>query len=368
MPGNTGQADVLIVGGGVVGLTAAYELARAGWQVALFDRGIPGREASWAGAGMIPPAADAGAAPLLQELAARSAERWPGLSAELQELTGIDNEYRRCGSVWVRPPGTSSAGFFLNPGTIWHGLTGSALDQHALQELIPGLSPEIERGLFFPEAAQVRNPRHLQALQAACRSLGVRFNAEEEVIEVNVQQNRVTGLRTDRGTYHCAIVLVTAGAWSGRIPGLEPAALPIEPVRGQMLLLKFPQRPFVPLLEAGPRYLVPRLDGHLLVGSTEERVGFERGNTPAGIKSLREFACSLLPSLREQPLVRSWSGLRPCSVDGLPQIGHIPALPGLVVATGHFRAGLSLSPATALMIRNLLSGESTARATVNAQG
>lgn len=368
MPGKTGQADVLIVGGGVVGLTAAYELARAGWQVALFDRGIPGREASWAGAGMIPPAADAGAAPLLQELAARSAERWPGLSAELQELTGIDNEYRRCGSVWVRPPGTSSAGFSLNPGTIWHGLTGSALDQHALQELIPGLSPEIERGLFFPEAAQVRNPRHLQALQAVCRLLGVRFNAEEEVVEVNVQQNRVTGLRTVRGTYHCAIVLITAGAWSGQIPGLERAALPIEPVRGQMLLLKFPQRPFVPLLEAGPRYLVPRLDGHLLVGSTEERVGFERGNTPAGIESLREFASSLLPSLREQPLVRSWSGLRPCSVDGLPRIGHIPALPGLVVATGHFRAGLSLSPATALMIRDLLSGESTARATVNAQG
>jgi len=353
-------ADVVIVGGGVIGLTSAYELATRGASVTVVDRSQLGTEASWAGAGMLPPALLGGIDPL-KKLHRDSIERWSTLTAELIEQTGIDNGYNNCGALQIRINGSDQ----ITSDIAEYQLQGVPVQRHSrmqLEQQLPLIGPTIQNGYSLPTMCQVRNPHHLRALIAACKTLGVKFIEHQAVQSLTVESGRVVDAVSDNERIPGGKFLVAAGAWSSSLfhgMSLENNhnEMAIEPVRGQIALLSFPNPLFQPIIEDGPQYLVPRLDGHVLVGSTSEHVGFEKATTPSGIQSLLDFAHAAVPELQNGELVKTWSGLRPCPKIGRPIIGPIRSVENLFIATGHFRDGLAQSPGTAQLITKLLMEE-----------
>jgi glycine oxidase len=347
------SADVVIVGGGVIGLTTAYFLAREGADVLLLDQGGDfGQEASWAGAGILPPSDAAQAQTPFDRLRALSVSMFPQLSAELRAQTGIDNGYLRCGGLEFADPSHRAA------EEEWRGqgVRCRKLSSGELLTLEPNVAPNRGDVWLLPDLAQVRNPRHLRALIAACGER-VRMVSGSQVTALETSGTRVTGVRTLAAHYRAGRVLLAAGAWTDAL--LEPLGWrpEIRPVRGQIALLHAPQPPFRHVLLCGSRYLVPRSDGRVLVGSTEEWVGYDKRTTATAIHELLSLAFQLAPILREAALERCWAGLRPGSPDGLPFLGLVPGWDNVYVAAGHFRAGIQLSVGTALVMKELLLGQ-----------
>ena len=223
---------------------------------------------------------------------------------------------------------------------------------------LPNANAQPIRAAFhLPDEAQIRNPDHLRALIAACRKSNVTLREATPVTSIHVSGDRVASVETERETIAAAVVIITAGAWSE--PLLESLGLTrsIYPVRGQMILFRCDQPPISHIINEGPRYMVPRDDGRLLVGSTEEDVGFDKSTTDEGMTELQAFAREWLPELDEAKIEATWAGLRPHAVDGFPFIGRAGHLQNCFVAAGHYRAGLSTSTSTALLMRQLILGE-----------
>lgn len=346
-------ADVVIVGGGVIGLTTAYQLALAGVRVVVLDKGAFGQEASWAGAGIIPPGNPTAAATPYDQLRGISSCLYPTLSAELRERTGIDNGYRVCGGVEL---------FHDDPTAVlarWRqeDIPFTSLTAADLREQQPGLhTPAMP--VWLPTMAQVRNPRHVQALVQACFALGVKLHSEQPVVGFDRQGERVLGARTTDGhTWHAGQVLLCAGAWGDELLGHFGMPVGIHPVRGQIVLFKLEQPSIRAVVCDDRNYLVPREDGRVLAGATEEpEAGFHKANTPEGVQGLIRFAHELVPVLNEAAVERTWSGLRPGTPDGLPYLGAIPGTTNAFVAGGHYRAGVQLSPGTGHVMADLLLG------------
>jgi glycine oxidase len=352
------QADVVIIGGGVIGLTTAWFLAGEGASVLVVEQGEVGKQASWAGAGIIPPGDPAKARTAIDRLRAHSSSMYPALSAQLREQTGIDNGFIICGGIELPDP--EEPGLSL-PTEEWHGegIAFEVLDRGGLRRLEPDLANEFERGAYLPGMGQVRNPRHLQALRAGCEAHSVRFETDWPVRRLVMQGKRITGVEGERGRLFGGQVLLAAGAWSETLLREVGFAPGICPVRGQIVLLDTGHQGVRPLLLQGKRYLVPRLDGRILVGSTEEYTGFDARPTEEGIAGLLAFAYRLVPSLTLARVEAKWAGLRPGSPDGMPYLGAVPGWENLHVAAGHFRAGLQLSPATGLLMAQHLLGKPT---------
>ncbi len=352
------NADVLIIGGGVIGLTTAWYLAGEGTRVTLVEQGAVGRQASWAGAGIIPPADPAHAHTPFDLLRSLSARLYPALSAALREQTGLDNGYVVCGGIELPDPDHPGQ---APPTEEWHGegIAFQPLDRAGLERLEPGLAPDITSGVYLPGMAQVRNPRHLQALQLGCIDRGVKVLSCWPVARLVVEGSKVCAVEGEQGRLSAGQYVLASGAWTDRLleqVGHRPG---IRPVRGQIALLNTGRPGARPLLLVGKRYLVPRLDGRLLAGSTEEEAGFDARPTVSGISGLLAFATRLVPSLAGACLEQSWAGLRPGSVDGLPYLGNVPGCDNLHIAAGHFRAGLQLSPASGLTMMCHLLGRPT---------
>ncbi len=349
----TEQSDVLIIGGGVIGLTTAYFLAREQTRVEVVDQGDFGKEASWAGAGIIPPGDPSKARDPFDQLRAHSSVLFPKLSAELREQTGMDNGYRRSGGLVFHDDQES----YFEREWRSEGVHFEEVEGAALKRLEPALSSDLKRAYILPELAQVRNPWHLKALEGYCRGRGVRLRSGCPIFGIERQGSRITGVRTHDGLLRADRYLLTAGAWTGTL--LEPLGwrLGIKPIRGQIALLNTGTPIFHRVLLKGKRYLVPRADGRVLVGSTEEDVGFDKRTTAEAIQGLTAFAISVVPELARAHPEHTWAGLRPGSPDGLPFIGPVPGLDNLFIAAGHFRAGIQLSPATGLILKELFLGQ-----------
>lgn len=343
--------DVLIIGGGVIGLTTAFYLRRdMNRRVTLLERGPLARESSWAGAGIIPPAARTTAQTPMTRLLRLSVELFPTLSADLREITGIDNEFRVCGGIEL-VSGISDATVEL-----WRaeGIEFRRLNADELRPIEPCLAREIEDGYFLPEMAQVRNPRHLAALISACRRLGVELVEHSPVTDWVRRDDRVESVRAGQEVWSAERFLVTAGAWTDELIAPLGNSLAIRPIRGQIVLMR-PERPLLRrIISHGLDYLVPRLDGRILVGSTEEDVGFQKGNTTEAVERLRRFAYHLVPDLAKADIEMTWSGLRPEARRGIPHLGRLPGFKNLFVAAGHFRSGLMLSAATGWLMAQQL--------------
>ena len=356
------QADVLIVGAGVVGLSLAYELADEGLRLVVIDRGPLGREASWAGAGILPPANSATARHPYDELRGLSFRLHAEWSRQLLAETGIDNGYRRCGAIYLsRSVGEAAAlrGFYNTLQD--EEIAAQRLSPEQLAEHEPALAAIAQSGRLkaayaVPDECQIRNPRHLQALVEACRLRGVELLPETGAEAFMLDGERLAGIATSRGRISATSYCLTSGAWTQTLLAKLGVANGILPMKGQMLLYACGRPPFTAVINEGNRYLVARDDGHVLVGSTEEESGFDKSNTAAGLRDLQDFACDVIPALQTATLEQSWAGLRPASFDGLPYIGKIPGLQNAFVAAGHFRSGLYLSPGTAVVLSALVRG------------
>lgn len=351
------MSDVIVIGGGVVGLSIAYELSGRGVGVTVLDQGPLGREASWAGAGMLPPANPERARSPGERLRGFSHRLWSGLSERLRAETGIDNGYRKSGGLEVRFEGTTGE---LDEEIAAHRLAGvdiASLSPKEALECEPRLSTNISAGYRLSEMAQVRNPRHLKAMLAGCAARGVRFLPGTPVHDFDRHGEKIVGVQTPSGVLHAGQFVVAAGAWSPAVLERAGCAVKIAPLRGQIVLLQSQPLPIRHIVQVGKQYLVPRPDGRVLIGSTEDAVGFNKGNTAEGVNGLLSFAKQIVPCLAEATFERAWAGLRPRSADGLPYLGRIPGLENLFAATGHFRDGLQLSPITAELISATLLGE-----------
>jgi glycine oxidase len=361
---NSPSHDVLIVGGGVVGLSLAWELAQHGTKVCVVDRGEMGREASWAGAGMVPPGP-----PRSHWEAATPLERMAGLSSDLHrqwsplllDQTGIDNEYRRCGALRLAET-SAEAAVLRQQIDRWKelGIECHELDTPQLADIEPRLAAPAGRfaeACLLPAETQIRNPRHLRALLAACRQAGVELRPDTTVRELRSEGDRVTAAITEAGTLVAEQFCLTAGCWTGQLAKPLGLELPVKPIRGQIVLLAGDRMLLSRNVYVGLRYLAPRRDGRVLIGSTMEDVGFVKENPKEAVDELLSFARQLVPAIAELPMETCWSGLRPGTPDGKPYLGRAGHWKNTWVATGHFRAGLQLSPATAVVMRSLILGQ-----------
>ena len=357
----TGVRDVVIVGGGVVGLAIAYALAREGLCPTVLDRRELGREASWAGAGLIPPDAEGSAENPSLGLRSWSAGLYPAWSAALCEETGVDVGYRRTGGVDLAFTDEEDQVLRAAAGR-WRaeGIACERLAPSDIPRVEPELSPLARAVYFLPDRAQVRNPRLLRALITAIGRSGGRLEPWRGVTGFVVHEGRVAALRTTAGDLACGTVVVAAGAWSGQL--LEPIGIhaPTPPLKGQIVLLRG-ERPLLRrIVEHGKNYLVPRDDGRILVGATEESAGFDTRTTSRGVRDLLDHALRLCPILGQAQVEAAWAGLRPGSFDARPYIGRAPGIENVIIATGHKRAGLQLAPGTARPGRRPHSGPAAA--------
>ncbi len=351
-------ADAIVVGAGVVGCSVAYHLAQKGVKrVLVLDRGAVGGEASGAAAGMLAPQCEAaGPGPFLDFcLAAR--QHYEGLAPELKDLTRIDIEYLRWGILYLLDADGDEAAEGRYRWQKELGLEVERLTADEVGKLEPGLTKEIAGALFFPGDHHVNNSELTRALAEAARTLGVQIVEGSPVTGFVYEADRVAGVRTPDEIYTAAHVVLCTGAWSGQFGIPLGRRIPVEPARGQMLCAELAEPPLRHPVWGKGGYLVPRLNGGLIVGSTVEYVGFEKTVTLDGIHRLSELTMALLPGLAPKPFARAWAGLRPHSKDGLPLIGPLAGLDGLFIATGHFRNGILLGPLTGRLVAEMILGE-----------
>lgn len=344
--------DFLIIGGGVIGLTCALRLAEADASVTVLERGEFGREASWAGGGILAPLYPWRYAAAINTLALRGRQLYDQWLPQLHRQSGIDPQLHRCGLLLLDSDCISEASDWARQWRhSWVRLDGAALATH-----FPTLSPIADDALWLPEQASLRNPRLLQALLAVLGEMpNVQLVPQCAVSGLRTADGRVETVQSSQGEWRAGQVIVTAGAWSSALLPTPPS-LPVTPVRGQMLLYQGSGLLPTMLLAEG-HYLIPRRDGLILVGSTVEQVGFDCAVTAAARSELMAVAGRLLPALREREPIGHWAGLRPGAPQGLPFIGRWPGIANLHLNCGHFRNGLVMAPAAAELLVDLLLGQ-----------
>ncbi len=355
------SADVVIVGGGVIGLSVARALAQRGvGNVTLIERGQPGAEASWAAGGLLAPQVEADRPDDFFRLAAASRDLYPAWADSLKSETGIDLEFDQTGTIYLAFTDPEEAE--LKSRYDWQkreGLSVEWLTSEAARRIEPCISSEARCALFFPNDYQVENRRLLPALVKANEKLGVNLITDCEVSELRVESSKTSGVKTSLGFIGTPVVVLAAGAWTSLVRSTLPG-INIKPVRGQMLC--FEMRPALArhVLYSVRGYLVPRRDGRILAGSTTEQVGFENRVTDAGRRAITSMAIEIAPVLADSTPTDSWAGFRPCAADELPVLGPCAEISGLYYATGHYRNGILLAPITAeLMAEAVVSGKSS---------
>jgi glycine oxidase len=326
--------NVVIVGGGIMGMSVAVELCTRGDRVTVLEKSVPGAEASSAAAGMLAPQLEAHAPGPLLSLGLKSRELYPRWVQRLEKLSaGVDTGYRECGVLRFGPR--------------------EKLERICRWQRELGLRAELVDGaLCFPDDHQVDPTRLLRALAVAAARVGATFRTGQ------VHGVFAHGVELDGERLEADAVVVAAGSWSSLVAGARISPRVLQPMRGQMLELRLGQPPFLETRADDHVYLVSRGDGRVICGSTMERTGFDKRVTAAGVASILSRAIALCPQLESAELHSTWAGLRPWTEDELPIIGPGP-VGGLFLATGHFRNGILLAPVTAALISQTLHGEAT---------
>lgn len=346
------MTDTVIIGGGVIGLMTAYHLMQEGRRVILLEKTATGREASWAGGGIVSPLYPWRYSAAVRALTHWSAGFYGQFCAGLDAQTGIDPEHHATGLYWLDMADAEMALEWARTESVeLHSLSAAQVRAQVVR-----LGGSYRSALHMPGVANVRNPRLLQALRAALQASPlVELREQAEVEGLVVQSGRLAGVRVAGEILRCDTAVLAAGAWSaGLMPSLQPLALPVEPVKGQMILYKCDPDFLPAMVLAGRRYAIPRRDGHILVGSTLEHVGFDKTPTGEALRSLQKTAEELLPALADAPLVGHWAGLRPGSPEGIPFIGEVPGVDGLWLNCGHYRNGLVMAPASCRLLVDLM--------------
>src|ERR1700676_1172655 len=344
------KLDVAVAGGGLIGGAIALELAQAGLRVGVFDQGQPGCEASWAGAGILSPAPESPGTIPLVPLGKASMALYPEFVAAVEELSGQ--------SVGFRPKGTIDALFARDAArelstliALHHGLGLKAepLRAEDARELEPALSADVEAAALRPDEASVDNRALTQAVMQAARKSGVEIFPGHAVKAIWREGGSCAGLALQGEKVSAKWTIVAAGCFSSSIEGVKPYA-PVRPAKGQMMALRSDALEIEHVLWSEKIYLVPRNDRRILAGATVEYLGFNKDVTAGGVQKILSAAIELAPELANAKVEETWAGLRPDSPDHLPILGPTD-LEGLLIATGHFRSGILLTPITARLVR-----------------
>ncbi|WP_207864766.1 glycine oxidase ThiO [Pseudomonas sp. 58(2021)] len=349
----TRQQQVVIVGGGVIGLLTAYNLASEVGSVVLLDRSNVGQESSWAGGGIVSPLYPWRYSAAVTALAHWSQDFYPQLGERLFADTGVDPEVHTTGLYWLDLDDEAEA-------LAWAARENRplrAVDISAAHDAVLVLGGGFSRAIYMADVANVRNPRLVKSLKAALQALpNVTIHEQCEVSGFVLEGERVVGVQTSTGVIAGDQVVLTAGAWSGELLKTLDLSLPVEPVKGQMILYKCAADFLPSMVLAKGRYAIPRRDGHILIGSTLEHEGFDKTPTDNALESLKASAVELLPALADAEVVGHWAGLRPGSPEGVPYIGRVPGFDGLWLNCGHYRNGLVLAPASCQLFADVMLG------------
>ncbi|GEN26739.1 glycine oxidase ThiO [Halovibrio variabilis] len=347
--------DFLIIGGGVIGMMTALQLADAGQQVTLVERGECGKEASWAGGGIVSPLYPWRYAPAISQLSRWSEGVYPSLALRLLEETGIDPEYRQKGLLYLNVDDADQA-------LRWARQLGKPLERVGadfVRHKEPGVTMAGDSALWMPTLGSVRNPRLAKALKARLAAMPqVTLKEQCEVAGFIQTHGQVAGVATSQGPLTAERIIVCGGAWAAQLLATLTVELPVRPVKGQMIAYQAPPGLVQRVVLKDGRYIIPRADGLLLVGSTLEEKGFDKTTNAAALASLQRSAEAIVPALAECPVAHQWAGLRPGSPAGVPFIGALPEWPNVFINAGHYRNGLVLAPAsTHLLVDQLLGRE-----------
>ncbi|MDA8127777.1 MAG: glycine oxidase ThiO [Betaproteobacteria bacterium] len=343
----------VVVGAGVSGLSVALALLRRGERVTVLERGETGGESSWAGGGILSPLLPWDYPEPVASLALHSMAMYADWVAEIEALSGVDAEFWRCGML-------ASEVAVPDQALAWCAEHGMAAMRSCPLRLPAPLDAYKENQLWLPDIAQVRNPRLVASLRAAVLRLGGEVHEHCLATGVQTRQARVTEVRTDAGDFPADNVILAAGAWGGlSLTGIVPVPN-IRPIRGQMLLFKPAAGVLDTILYRNGLYLIPRRDGHILVGSTLEDAGFDKTTDDATRQRLHGEAAELLPALAGLEPVRHWAGLRPGSPGNVPVIDRHPDFDNVFVNAGHYRYGVTMAPASAALLVDLMEGNTSA--------
>lgn len=349
---STRATNVLIIGGGVIGCSIAYHLAKEGIDVEVVDQGEIGAQASSAAAGLLAPLLPCSSSSEFMTLLLASFALFPSLVSELEDASDIPIHYTLTGTLRTA---SNARGFkrLQQSCDCWNswGFQTSLLDGAQARALEPELASSMYGAVHAPEEAQLQAPALVSAFARAASHRGVLLSRYTEVVGIERTGGKVTRVLTARGdVISCNHLVVASGAWSARIGDWLSLEVPVRPVRGQVITLRQPAAPVRHIIFGEGIYLAPKSDGTVLVGATKEDVGFHAETTPEGVGWLRTQATRLVPGLGESALVAAWAGLRPKTSDGQPILGAVPWLDNVTIATGHNAFGVTLSAITGLLI------------------
>jgi glycine oxidase len=337
------SVECIVVGGGLLGMLTARALHREGLTVTILERGEAGKEASWAGGGILSPLIPWQYPDSVSELVEWSQRHYPLLVEELLTQTGINPEWVKSGLLFMNTPLDSD----IRQWADRFKCVTRSLDPAQVRHHEPELVEADGDSVLLPEVAQVRNPLFCTALSRSIRMQGIDMHEQTEVTGFTVQSGRVQGVQTNRGDFPAARVVIASGAWSPLLMQRVGLSLAVEPVRGQMIMFETTPGLLRHITMCGDHYLIPRQNGLVLAGSTLEYVGYNKVTTDAARQMLIEKAVDLVPALAGFPVIKHWAGLRPGTAAGVPYIGEHPEIRGLYVNSGHFRNGVVMAPGSA---------------------
>jgi glycine oxidase len=350
--------EILIIGGGVIGLTIARELHKKGFsQITIFERGAVGQESSYAAAGMLAPQAETDKADDFFHFCSQSNLLYPQFAQDLFDETDVDIELDRSGTLYLA----------FNKEDVkeirnrfeWQtkaGLEVEHLTAQQTRQAEPFVSPDVLESLFFPNDRQVENRKLLHALHKYCELYGIEIREETEIKNLLIENNRIVGAETATEKFSAEKVILATGAWTSLIRADNLVLPRVKPIRGQMISFYTAKRIFSKVIYSPRGYLVPRADGRVLAGATVEDAGFDKSVNDAGTDFVREHALEIAPSLVNLEIQDAWAGLRPFAADGLPILGEFPEVENLYIATAHYRNGILLAPLTAKILADKIAG------------
>ncbi len=351
---NQNHADVIIIGGGIIGCAIAYNLAKRDVKPLVIDKATRvGTEASWAGAGIL--TSHASTNEPYPTLCRASLTRYPTLAEELRAETQIDIEFIRSGTLSVFFNQTEAAGLIgLADRRVKRGFSAEVLTAEEAWQLAPALAKSIAGAVLFPEDAHVRNPKMVKALAKGAAKLGARFRLGNPVTNFVKEDEHVIGVIVNGETLYADTFVIAAGCWAGTLIDQLGVPIQVEPVRGQIVLVETMPPPFQHIIDGLGIYIVPRADGRILLGATVEYVGYDKTATVDGAKQMIDAGVAIAPQLANAAFVQTWAGLRPYVKKG-PILGYLPGYDNVALATGHFKNGILLAPITGQLIAELLT-------------
>lgn len=350
----TTHSDITIIGGGIIGLLTAREFIKTGASVTVIEKNLLGQESSWAGGGILLPLYPWRQADAITRLVLQSLQLYPNLADELFSDTQIDPEWNPCGLLITKNPDFTAAVDWCENNAISY--------QQANSAFFAELNTTPINPLWMPSIAQARNPRLVRSLKQYLINHGCDLREHCELIAVSHDDQRVTAITTTQGVVAVNELIIAAGAWTGKLfqQFIGSNTPNIAPVKGQMVLFDAKPDTLRHIVLDNDQYLIPRLDGKILAGSTVEHEAFNKTTSTKAYDQLAGFAVDLLPALNNYPVIKHWAGLRPGTEYGVPYIGRHPNIANLSINAGHFRNGLVMGPASAQLLVDLLLNRPTA--------